>query len=144
MKTLGIVEVGSTNTKAYKYENGAVKDLGFKNIEFRKNYDSLGYISEIDIDLLASYINSCFDDSTDIYVYGTSIFRFAQNVQGFEKSLLSRTKIKSFEVVSIEDENKYTVMGAIKDVSITENICVYIGGGGSTEISICKNGEIIE
>ena len=33
-----IIEIGSTNTKAYLYENDKVKNLGFKTIEFKNNY----------------------------------------------------------------------------------------------------------
>lgn len=35
----GIIEVGSTNTKAYVYDDGILTNLGSKYIAFKNNYN---------------------------------------------------------------------------------------------------------
>lgn len=35
----GVIEIGSTNTKAYIYNNGEVLNLGSKYIAFKNNYN---------------------------------------------------------------------------------------------------------
>jgi len=142
----GIVEIGSTNTKAYKYEKGTLINLGFKTIEFKKNYIVDSCITLSDITLLSQFINSVFDANTKIYVYATSVFRdlSLHEIATFETELRSNSPIESFNVVSAKKENEYTVFGAINNISLVEDICVFVGGGGSTEISICRDGRIIE
>ena len=52
MKKFAIIEIGSTNTKAYLYENGEIKDLGFKTIEFKSNYNKEKKIADCDKEAL--------------------------------------------------------------------------------------------
>lgn len=145
-KRIGIIEVGSTNSKAYLCADGCVTELGFKTIEFKNNYNLNGNIISTDVDLLVSYTNSSFDTDTDVYVYGTSIFRELppEKLDDFRRELQQKTRCVQFEVVSAKRENELTVKGAIRNVSLDGNVCVFIGGGGSTEVSICNNGKIIE
>ena len=74
-----------------------------------------------------------------IYICGTSIFR---NLNVEEKeSFLSRFKKETefdFNIISQEKENELTVFGATRFVK--DKVCVFIGGGGSTEIAIYDNG----
>lgn len=146
MTKYGILELGSTNTKAYKYENNNIEELGFKTIEFKSNYNKSHSIIQSDLYSLCDYINELFDENTEIHLYGTSIFRQLnqQEIDNFVHQVKEKNKIKSFSVISQEMENELTVFGALSNVTINDNICVFIGGGGSTEISICKNGEILE
>lgn len=145
-KTFGIVEIGSTNTKAYKCSDKEITDLGFKTIEFKKNYSLSGFIMPSDAEKLALYINTVFDNDTDIFVYATSVFRDLNKVaiQNFEDVLKRDTSVKRVKVVSAKMENELTVIGAMSNVSIDDDVCVFIGGGGSTEISICSGDKIIE
>lgn len=145
-KLFGIVEIGSTNTKAYECENDSIIELGFKTIEFKKNYSYNSSLLTSDIDTLVQFIKSVFDSKTEIYVYATSVFRELdqQNVEAFEETLKRDTSVVSVDVVSTEMENKLTVIGAINNVTLDGNVCVFVGGGGSTEISICNNGLITE
>lgn len=147
MKNLfGIVEIGSTNTKAYKYENEQISELGFKTIEFKKNYSINNSILVSDIEQLTEFINAVFDKDISVYVYATSIFReLEQNkIELFKNKLKKNSNVVSVNIVSAKMENELTVAGAIADVPIDENVCVFVGGGGSTEISICNGGKIIE
>lgn len=145
-KKIGIVEVGSTNSKSYLYDNGIIFELGFKTIEFKKNYIENGRILSNDIKILNDYINFTFSKGIEVYVYGTSIFRelTTECISDLRYLLQQNRECVSFAIVSSEEENELTVIGAVNNVSIKENVCVFIGGGGSTEISICKDGEIVE
>lgn len=142
----GIVEIGSTNTKAYIWNSKSVSNLGFKTIEFKKNYKEQGKILHSDIEKLICFINSVFDLGENVYVYATSIFRemASYDIHSLVKILKEQTNVLEFNVVSAEQENRYTVTGAISNIQMEDNVCVFVGGGGSTEISICKNGVIIE
>lgn len=142
----GVVEVGSTNTKAYRCNLNSVTELGFKTIEFKKNYNAEGAILFSDIEKLVNFINSTFNSEEKIFVYATSIFRelTSNEIHSFLEMLEDQTNIVEFNAVSAEQENKYTVIGAISNIPIEYNVCVFVGGGGSTEISVCKNGAITE
>jgi hypothetical protein len=60
---------------------------------------------------------------------------------------INEFKVKTncdFKVVTAEQENDYTVYGALQNCNIKEPVAVMIGGGGSTELSIVEDGKIIE
>ena len=107
-----IIEVGSTNTKIDIYDGKDVKRLDELTILFKQNYKENNSISQNDINILVNKILELKKDYDDIYVCGTSIFRDLQE----------------------EQENELTVLGATRFVN--EKVCVFVGGGGSTEISI--------
>lgn len=138
-----IIEVGSTNTKAYLYENETIKDLKRITIEFKRNYQQNNKIKEEDKDTLINFINSL--DYEHIYVYGTSIFRSLSEEEkdSWLQEFKTRTNLE-FNIVTSDDENEYTVYGAIANTNYKGKIAVMIGGGGSTELAITENGKIIE
>lgn len=142
----GVVEIGSTNTKAYRCGIDSVSELGFKTITFKKNYNIHGEVILSDMEELAAFINDTYCFHEKIFVYATSVFRemSLKEINSFEEFLNLKTNMINFKVVSAEEENKYTVIGALSNVQIDENVCVFVGGGGSTEISICNKGRIIE
>lgn len=141
-----IVEIGSTNTKAYVYVNGTIKTCEFQNIEFKKNYLTNNSILLSDINKLAEFIKNVYIDTTQTRIYGTSIFRQLKQKEIFDfiNELSKRISFKSFDVVSADKESSLTAFGAINGFDTDENICVFIGGGGSTEICIYNNQHIIE
>ena len=145
-KPFGIVEIGSTNTKAYVCSEKEIIEIGFKTIEFKKNYALAGCIISSDTDALVRYVNGVFDNGIDIYVYATSVFRELkeEDVRRFEQTLKKETSVKSVNIVTAKTENELTVIGAMNNVSLDDDVCVFVGGGGSTEISVCRNGKIIE
>ena len=138
-----IVEVGSTNTKAYYISGTEVKDAGFKTIEFKNHYKVNNRLDEKDKNDLIEFVNSLNNDL--IYVFGTSIFRKLNDDERNEwlEEFKSKTN-QEFRIVSSEEENEYTVYGTIANTKYDGNIAVMIGGGGSTELSIVKDGKIIE
>ncbi len=143
MKRFVIVEIGSTTTKAYLYENATIKNIGFEEIEFKNHYQQEGKITEKDKEKLFQFINTI--EEKNIFAYGTSIFRNLKERE--KKAWIEEFKQKTgfnFTVVTSDMENEYTVYGAISNIDFKGKIAVMIGGGGSTELSIVKNGKIIE
>ncbi|MCX8073961.1 MAG: hypothetical protein N2749_00030 [Clostridia bacterium] len=142
---IGIIEVGSTNSKGYIYGDNKLNEIPFVNIEFKKNYKANGKIVQEDKKKIFEYIIKIRELSDKVYVYGTSIFRDLDETS--RSNFIDEVKEVTgaqFEVVSSERENEYTVFGAISGINYEGNIAVMIGGGGSTEISICNNSKILE
>ena len=133
-----IVEVGSTCTKVDKFDGNNLEKLEGKTIQFKKHYNEDKKLRESDVKELIKSINELKQISTDIYVCGTSIFR---NLNDTEKNNFLKTfKVQTgydFEIISQEKENELTVYGATRFVN--DKVCVFIGGGGSTEIAIYDN-----
>ena len=130
-----IVEVGSTCTKVDKFDGDNIEKLEGKTIQFKKNYNEDKRLRESDIVELISSINDLKSISQDIYVCGTSIFRTLNDTE--IKEFLNRFKKETgyeFNIISQEKENELTVFGTTRYVK--DKVCVFIGGGGSTEIAI--------
>ena len=134
-----IVEVGSTCTKVDKFDGDNIEKVEGKTIQFKKNYNEDKKLRESDIVELISSINDLKAISQDIYVCGTSIFRTLNDTE--RKEFLNRFKKETgyeFNIISQEKENELTVFGTTRFVK--NKVCVFIGGGGSTEIAIYDNG----
>lgn len=133
-----IVEVGSTCTKIDQFDGENIKKLEEKTIQFKKHYNEDKELRESDIKELVKSINDLKCISKDIYVCGTSIFRTLDDVE--RNDFLTRFKNETgynFDIISQERENELTVYGATR--FIKDRACVFIGGGGSTEIAIYDN-----
>ena len=134
-----IVEVGSTCTKVDKFDGKIIKKLEGKTIQFKKHYNEDKKLRESDIVELISSINDLKSISQEIYVCGTSIFRTLNYIE--REEFLNRFKNETgyeFNIISQEKENELTVFGTTRFVK--DKVCVFIGGGGSTEIAIYDNG----
>lgn len=134
-----IVEVGSTCTKVDKFDGKIIEKLQGKTIQFKKHYNEDKKLRESDIGELISSINDLKNISQDIYVCGTSIFRTLNDTE--RKKFLNRFKKETgyeFNIISQEKENELTVFGTTRYVK--DKVCVFIGGGGSTEIAIYDKG----
>lgn len=130
-----IVEVGSTCTKVDKFDGSDIKRIEERTIQFKKHYQEDKSLRESDIQELTKSINELKNSSENIYVCGTSIFRTLPNTE--KQEFLTRFKQETgyhFHIISQEKENELTVFGTTRVVN--EKVCVFIGGGGSTEISI--------
>lgn len=134
-----IIEVGSTCTKVDKFDGDNIEKLEGKTIQFKKHYNEDKKLRESDIVELISSINDLKAISQDIYVCGTSIFRTLNDTE--RKDFLNRFKKETgyeFNIISQEKENELTVFGTTRFVK--DKVCVFIGGGGSTEIAIYDKG----
>lgn len=130
-----IIEVGSTNTKIDICDEQNIQRLDELTILFKKNYKKNNQINQNDIDCLINKILELKKEYTDIYVCGTSIFRELTDIERekFLKSFFAKTHLE-FNIISPKQENELTVSGATR--YIKDKVCVFVGGGGSTEISI--------
>ncbi|MCI8654374.1 MAG: hypothetical protein HFJ48_00640 [Clostridia bacterium] len=134
-----IVEVGSTCTKVDKFDGKDIEKLEGKTIQFKKHYNEDKKLRESDIEELIRSIRELKEVSQDIYVCGTSIFRtLKDNEKGNFLEEFKRKTGYEFNIISQEQENELTVFGTTRFVK--EKVCIFIGGGGSTEIAIYDKG----
>lgn len=145
MKKYAIIEIGSNNTKTHIYEDDNLLYNKTCTIEFKKNYQDEGTILKTDLELLYKEIKKALEYTDDIHIYGCSIFRKISDTELSEinEEMMSLFNLK-IEVVSQEDEAKYTAIGCYSDISYDGVMCVFIGGGGSIELLFVKNKEIID
>lgn len=138
MKKL-IIEVGSTCTKVDLFDGQEINRIKTETIEFKRNYKKENKLDKDDVEKLISLVKELKDQYQNIYVCGTSIFRSLSDEQRneFLNLFLNNTGIK-FDIISPEKENELTVEGAARNVN--KKVAVFVGGGGSTEISIYDNG----
>ena len=130
-----IIEVGSTCVKIDRYNGHNIERLDEITVQFKKHYNENHHLMEDDIKELIRKINDLKCISKDIYVCGTSIFRTLDKEE--KEKFLERFKNETeyyFNIISQEEENRLTVLGATRFVK--DKVCVFIGGGGSTEIAI--------
>lgn len=133
------MEVGSTCTKVDKFNGKNVERLEGKTIQFKKHYNEDKKLRESDVNELIESIKELKNISKDIYVCGTSIFRTLNDLE--KNTFLEKFKNETgynFNIISQERENELTVFGTTRFVQ--DKVCVFIGGGGSTEIAIYDNG----
>lgn len=138
MKKL-IIEVGSTSTKVDLFDGQKINRIKTETIEFKRNYKKENKLNNDDVEKLINLVKQLKDKYQNIYVCGTSIFRSLSDEQrnNFLNLFFSNTGIK-FDIISPEKENELTVEGAARNVN--KKVAVFVGGGGSTEISIYDNG----
>ncbi len=134
-----IVEVGSTCTKIDRFNGKNIKRLEEKTIQFKKHYNEDPKLRESDVNELIESIKEFKNIAKDIYVCGTSIFRTLNDLEKnrFLEKFQKETGY-NFNIISQEKENELTVFGTTRFVQ--DKVCVFIGGGGSTEIAIYNNG----
>lgn len=133
-----IVEVGSTCTKVDKFNGETIERIKEITIQFKKNYNENNELKDSDVNELIDSINELKQISENIYVCGTSIFRTLNEEQ--KKIFLEKFKKETgynFNIISQENENELTVLGTTKNVN--QKVGVFVGGGGSTEITIYDN-----
>ena len=134
-----IIEVGSTCTKVDLFDGQEINRIKTETIEFKRNYKKENKLDKDDIEKIIGLVKELKDQYQNIYVCGTSIFRSLSDEQRneFLNLFLNNTGIK-FDIISPEKENELTVEGAARNVN--KKVAVFVGGGGSTEISIYDNG----
>lgn len=145
MNKFAILEIGSNNTKTHIYENMKLIYENNTTIEFKNNYLNQNKINEQDINKLYEEIKKTLNYTKNIFIYGCSIFR---NITKNELCMINNDLYEKFnlkiEVVSQEDEALLTAFGCYNNLNYNENICIFIGGGGSTEVIFVNNKNIIE
>ncbi|MDD3453174.1 MAG: hypothetical protein PHN42_02725 [Bacilli bacterium] len=143
--TFAIIEIGSSNTKTHIFENETVIYENNQTIEFKKNYSILQKINEEDIEKLCLEIKEAKKYTEQIFIFGCSIFR---NISEGElkniNELLTNKYNLNIKVVSQNDEALLTGYGCYSDIEYDGNICIFIGGGGSTELLFVNNKKIID
>lgn len=144
-EVIAIIEIGSNNTKTHVYEGEKSVYENTATIEFKKNYKINKKISEDDLEKLCTQIEKAFSYTKNVYVFGCSIFRSLSEYELNEINdyLYNKFNLK-ISVVSQEEEASLTALGCYSDIEFDGNVCVFIGGGGSTELLIINNKEIVD
>lgn len=143
--TCAIIEIGSNNTKTHIYKNDNLIYENTTTIELKKNYISENKIKQNDINKLIELINIAKKYTENIHIYGCSIFRNISKKELEDINSIIKDKFDiEIEVVSQEDEALYTALGCYGGINYNGNLCVFIGGGGSTELIFVNNKKIID
>lgn len=138
MKRL-IIEVGSTCTKLDEVTDEGIKHIKDVTIEFKRHFNKLKKLDRNDVEKLINLVKEEQNKYNNIFVCGTSIFRILE--RQLKEEFLKNFEVETglgFNIISQEEENRYTVEGATRNVK--GKVAVFIGGGGSTEIAIYDNG----
>ena len=144
-RKFAIIEIGSNNTKTHVYENEKVLYENNTTIEFKKNYINNKVIGKDDLNKFYSVIEKAMAYTKNIHIYGCSIFRSIPKEELNEINLELKNKYNyEIEVVSQEDEAKYTALGCYNNIEYKGNICIFIGGGGSIELIFVNDGKVLE
>lgn len=141
----GIIEIGSNNTKTHIYEKDNIIYENTITIEFKKNYLTCKKINNEDIEKLCIEIKKALVYTNRIFIFGCSIFRIIskKELEEINDYLINKFNLK-ISVVSQEEEALLTAYGCYSNVDYNGNICIFIGGGGSTELLVVNNKEVIE
>lgn len=144
-KVFAIIETGSTNTKTHIYENDSLVYDNSTTIEFKKNYRNANKINESDLSKLYEVIKKALEYTENIHVFGCSIFRNINKDELYDinKVLNDRFNVE-IEVVSGEEEAMLTALGCYSNIDYDDNLCIFIGGGGSIELIFVKNKEVVD
>lgn|GEM_PF-415867 len=142
MKKFGVIEIGSTNTKAFVWDGKNLTSKGSKHIPFKDNYENGGKLNKNDVSTLFDFVREIKKEVGEVFAYGTSIFRkistrtstpAGSNLAGdapsdthdisyvtkecddFADKLRAEFGV-AFKVVSADDEANYTVQGVIAGI----------------------------
>ena len=144
-KKFAIIEIGSNNTKTHIYENENIIYENNTTIEFKANYKIENKIITSDIEKLFKVIEKTLEYTNNIHIYGCSIFRNITKDELDEINNKLKNKFNlEIQVVSQEDEARYTALGCYNNIEYDGNICIFIGGGGSTELIFVNNKKVID
>ena len=142
---VSIIEIGSNNTKTHVYEGDSLVYENNTTIEFKKNYKMQNKIQKSDLEKLYEVIENALKYTDNVHIYGCSIFRniTEEELEEINKEIEKRFNL-NIEVVSQEDEAKYTAIGCYNNINYNGNICIFIGGGGSIELIFVNDKKIID
>ena len=142
---ISIIEIGSNNTKTHVYEGNNLIYENNTTIELKKSYKMQNKIQESDLEKLYEVIENSLKYTDNVHIYGCSIFRniTEEELEEINKEIEKRFNL-NIEVVSQEDEAKYTAIGCYSNINYNGNICIFIGGGGSIELIFVNDKKIID
>ncbi|MBN1468382.1 MAG: exopolyphosphatase [Fusobacteriaceae bacterium] len=152
MKKVAIIDIGSNSVRLVLFE--VYKNHSFRVIDDIKESPRLGegifengLMKEKNmnkaIEALKLFRSLCdFQKVQDILVFGTAAMRIAKNANEFIKKVNEECQFP-IQILSGEEEAKYSFFGAINSLDISEGLLVDMGGA-SCELVYFKNREIEE
>lgn len=143
-----VVDTGSNTIRMsiYKYESGCLDELFteavFANLAAHIEDNCL---TEEGIDICCEAIlyhkKKADEFKADFHVFATAAIRNAENCDYVVKSVKAKTGIE-LEILSGNDEGELSFLGAVSDFPVTSGVMADVGGG-SSEVILFKEGEII-
>jgi len=139
------VDVGSSTVKVYVH-SGDLTVVAQKSIPFKNGFSSEHGITRENTTALFDLVSDVQKQypSLPVHMYATAIFRKAnpQAQQAFQE----QCRLNGFTctIVSQEMENNYLVLALIGRCTIDEPLLLINIGGGSTELAVLRNRNVIE
>jgi exopolyphosphatase/guanosine-5'-triphosphate,3'-diphosphate pyrophosphatase len=136
-----VIEIGTNSLKLLIYKDQPNFQVVYDKTSISRlgeDYHKTGKISYPALDRNIEEINSCLKICNDyacrhVSLYGTMIFRAAENSQEVLTKIYQKTKLK-LQILSGEEEAKYSFLAATSSLSLADKrLLVVDTGGGSTE-----------
>lgn len=142
-----LIDVGSSTVKVYEFLNEKLSLILQKSILFKNDFDpekGISQQSKQDLFELFKTIKSK-NNEIPIEVYATEIFRkiSPSTKQEFIKEVLNITGL-NFNIISQEQESYYLTKALIDKCALSDPILIINIGGGSTELIVIKNQQVLE
>jgi len=142
-----LIDVGSSTVKAYKQKGEYFNPIIQKSIQFKKDFDPEGGISETNKKELIEVLEAIKKNNKDtqIKAYCTALFR----------KLTRKAKIKLIDeifrltgvflhIIDQDLENYYLEVGLVGKADLGEPVLLLNAGGGSTELVVMYGKEAVE
>jgi len=141
------IDTGSSTVKLYEWKKGKVKLLKTKSFGFKKDFNPDDGLSEQGERELVNYFLNIRNDypDTKIKVFATAIFRKMSKpaLRKLSEKIFQITGLH-FDVISQELEGFYLEQAlSVRYISNKPLLLINIGGG-STELIIKQDGEVLE
>ena len=141
------IDTGSSTVKLYEWREGKVKLLKTKSFDFKKDFNPDYGLSEQGERELVNYFLNIRNDypNTEIKVFATAIFRKMSKtaLRKLSDKILQMTGLH-FDVISQELEGFYLEQALSARYISNKPLLLINIGGGSTELIIKQDGEVIE
>lgn len=131
-----LIDVGSSSVKIYELKDKKLSLMKTRTMLLKSDFETA--TKEL-FELVKQY------SPQEINVYGTAIFRKLDDVnrKKFLREFKEQTGVE-FNIISQEDENKFLQEALIHNYSGQNPVLLINIGGGSTELVVIKNKQVVE
>lgn len=142
-----LIDVGSSTVKVYEFFNEQLTLIFQQSILFKNDFDSEKGISQQSKQELFEVLKTIKlkNPEISIEIYATEIFRKLSPIiqQEFIKEVLQTTGLH-FNIISQEQESRFLTKALIDKCTLNDPILIINIGGGSTELIIIQNKQVLE
>ncbi len=141
-----LIDVGSSTVKVYVLVDGELELKEIKSIFFKDDFSSDGISDEKESELI-NFLEEIKGRFVfyDIHIYATAIFRkLSDDARRAFVDKVDKMLGLEFNIISQEKESFYLEKALVGKCGLNESILLINIGGGSTELVVVLNGEVIE